>query len=183
MQPIEITAQIIGIVAMTFNILSYQGKSQKTVLLLQLLGSTLFAVNFLLLGAAVGGIMNIIAVIRAGVFLYRDKFKADSVYWFTAFIASYIAVYVLNFTVFGKEATVFNLIIELLPVIGMISITVGYRLKDSAGIRKCGLVNSPSWLIYNISAGSWGAILCETFTLVSIFVGIFRHDKEADRQQ
>lgn len=180
MKPIEIIAQIIGIIAMMFNILSYQGKKQQTVMLLQLLGSAFFSINFLLLGAAVGGILNIIAVIRAVVFIFRDKFNADSSFWFAAFIASYIAVYILNFTVFGKEPTVFNLITELLPVIGMVAINIGYKLKDSAGIRKCGLISSPSWLIYNIAAGSWGAIICETFTLISIFVGMLRHDKKAN---
>lgn len=177
MEPIEIIAQIIGIVAMAFNILSYQGKRQRTVIAMQLLGSAFFSVNFLLLGATVGGILNIIAAVRAVIFVFRDKFKADNVYWFIAFITSYIAVYVLNFTVFQKTPTAFNLIIEILPVIGMLALNIGYKLKNSANIRKCGLVSSPAWLIYNIVAGSWGAIICETFTLISIFVGMLRHDK------
>ncbi len=181
MKPIEIIAQIIGIIAMMFNILSYQGKKQRTVITLQLFGATFFAVNFLLLGATVGGILNILAAVRAVVFVFKERFKADSIYWFIAFIASYIAVYVLNFTVFGKEPTAFNFIIEILPVIGMLSLNIGFRLKDSASIRKCGLISSPAWLIYNIVAGSVGAIICETITLVSIFIGMFRHDKKADK--
>lgn len=46
MLTIKIAAQCIGIVAMVFNILSYQGKSQKTVIALQLFGAALFSVNF-----------------------------------------------------------------------------------------------------------------------------------------
>ena len=178
MELTEIIAQIIGVIAMLFNILSYQGKQPKTVIALQLCGATFFAVNFLLLGAAVGGILNILAAIRALIFFFRDKFKADRIYWLIAFIASYISVYILNFTVFGKEPTAFNLIIEILPVIGMLALNIGFLLKDSAKIRKCGLISSPAWLIYNIVAGSWGAIICELFTLISIFVGMFRHDKK-----
>jgi hypothetical protein len=178
MDPKEIIAQAIGILAMIFNILSYQGKKQKTVIMLQLFGGALFAVNFLMLGAIVGGILNIIAVIRAIAFLFKDKLKTDSIPWFIGFILSYIAVYVLNFTVFGKELTVYNLIMELLPVIGMVALTVGFRLKDAADIRKCGLVSSPAWLIYNAAVPSWGAIICETLTLISIFIGMFRHDKK-----
>lgn len=177
MQPIEIVAQIIGVLAMAFNVLSYQGKSQKTVIALQLFGGTLFAVNFLMLGATVGGLLNIIAAVRAILFLFKNKLKTDNIYWFIGFIASYVAVYVLNFTVFDKQVTVYNLLIELLPVVGMIALTIGFRLKKAAHIRKCGLVSSPAWLIYNIAANSWGAIICETLTLISIFVGMFRHDK------
>ena len=181
MKPIEIIAQIIGIIAMMFNILSYQGKKQRTVITVQLIGATLFAVNFLMLGAIVGGILNILAVIRAIVFVFKDKLKADSIYWFIAFIVSYVSVYVLNFTVFGKAPTAFNLIIEILPVIGMLALNIGYRLKDSANIRRCGLVSSPAWLIYNIVAGSVGAIVCETITIISIFIGMLRHDKKTDK--
>lgn len=176
----EFIAQIIGIIAMIFNILSYQGKQQRTVIALQLIGATLFSVNFLLLGATVGGILNILAIVRAVIFLFKDKFKADSLFWFAAFIVSYVLVYILSFTVFGKEPSVFNLIIEILPVIGMLALNIGFRLKNSANIRRLGLISSPAWLIYNIVAGSWGGNLCEVFTLISIFVGMLRHDKKTD---
>ena len=178
MKPVEIIAQIIGILAMLFNILSYQGKQQRTVITLQLFGAALFSFNYLMLGATGGGILNIIGAIRAVVFIFRDKLKSDHIGWLIAFIASYISVYILNFTVFGKDPTAFNLIIEILPVIGMLALNIGFRLKNAANIRKCGLVSSPAWLIYNIVAGSWGAIICELFTLISIFVGMLRHDKE-----
>lgn len=175
----DIIAQGIGILAMVFNILSYQGKKQKTVIALQLIGGALFAVNFWMIGAKVGGILNVIAVIRAVLFLFKDKVKADSIFWLIGFILSYIAVYVLTFTVFGTELTPWHLVRELLPVVGMTALSVGFRLKDAAGIRKCGLISSPAWLIYNIAVGSWGAIICETLTLISIFVGMFRHDKKS----
>lgn len=178
METIEIVAQIIGIAAMAFNIISYQGKKQSTVIALQLVGGALFAINFLMLGAIVGGLLNIIAAARAIIFLFKDKLKADRLSWFIGFIIIYISVYVLNFTVFGKEPTAFNLIIEVLPVIGMIALNVGFRLKNASDVRKCGLISSPAWLIYNIVAGAWGAIICESITLVSIFVGMFRHDRK-----
>ena len=127
----------------------------------------------------VGGILNILAVIRAVLFLFKDKLKANSIFWLIGFILSYIAVYVLTFTVFGTEPTPWYLIREILPVIGMTALSVGFRLKDAAGIRKCGLVSSPAWLIYNIAVGSWGAIVCETLTLISIFIGMFRHEKKS----
>ena len=178
MKPIEIIAQIIGIFAMLFNILSYQCKQQKAVIAMQLVGGFLFAVNFLMLGALVGGILNIIAVMRAILFLFKDKLKADRLPWLFGFVASYIAVYILNFTLFGKEPTAFNLMIELLPVIGMTALNIGFRMKDAGDIRKWGLVSSPAWLVYNVVVVSVGAIICEALTLISIFMGMFRHDKK-----
>ncbi len=183
MTPIEIVAQAVGIVAMAFNILSYQGKRQSTVIALQLIGGILFAVNFLMLDALVGGVLNIIAAIRGVIFIFKDKLKAYRLSWFVGFIIVYFAVYVLNFTVFGKSPTAINLLMEILPVIGMIALNVGFRMKNASDVRKCGLVSSPAWLIYNIAASSWGAIVCEVLTLISILVGMLRHDKTEKSEQ
>ena len=178
MLPQEWIAQLFGIAAMVLNILSYQGKKQRTVIAMQLFGGALFAANFLMLGATVGGILNILAVFRALLFLNKEKVKADSPIWLVVFISCFVAVYVLNFTLWGKEVTAFNLILEILPVIGMTALSVGFRMKNAAAIRKLGLISSPAWLIYNISVGSWGATICEILTLGSIFIGMFRHDKK-----
>ncbi len=163
---------------MAFNIISYQGKKQSTVIALQLIGGALFAVNFLMLGAWVGGLLNIIATTRAVLFLFKDKLHCDRPVWLVGFIISYIAVYVLNFTLFGKEPTALNLIVEVLPVIGMTALSIGFMKKDAAAIRKAGLISSPAWLIYNTVNFAIGAILCEAFTLTSIVIGMLRHDRK-----
>lgn len=177
MKTIEIVAQIIGIIAMMFNILSYQSKQQKQIIAMQLFGGILFAVNFLMLGATVGGILNILAAVRAIIFLYKERLKADRLAWLFAFVLLYITVYILNFTVFGKTPTLYHLVIEILPVIGMTAISIGFRLNNASDVRRCGLISSPAWLIYNIASGSWGAIACEVMTLLSIIIGMLRHDQ------
>lgn len=178
MQGFEMIAQGVGMIAMLFNVFSYQSKSKKQIFAMQLCGGALFAVNFLMLDAIVGGLLNLLATLRAVVFLFKDKLKTDRLPWLFAFIASYLLVYVLNFTLFSKQITLLNLIVELLPVVGMTALSVGFRLERAGDVRRCGIVSSVSWLIYNIFAGSWGAILCETTTLVSIVIGIFRHDRK-----
>ena len=177
MAPLVIIAEEVGIVAMIFNILSYQGKKQSTVIGLQLIGSGLFAINFWLLGALVGGILNLIGVFRAVVYLFKDKLKADKWPWLAFFIATYLTSYILNFTVFGMEPSLRNLLVELIPVVGTTAINVGFMLKDAAAVRKCALVGSPCWLTYNVIVFSLGAILCEIFTLISVAIGMLRHDK------
>ena len=177
----EWIAQGIGLVAMLFNILSYQGKTSRAVITFQLVGSALFSVNFLMLGATVGALLNVIAAVRAALYFFKERLKLDSARWFFVFLAAYLAAYVLNFAVFGQEPTAKNLLVEVLPVIAMVAIHIGYNCKRAADIRKCGLVSSPAWLIYNVVVGSWGAIACETFTILSIFVGMARLDRKKSR--
>ena len=178
MTPLEIAGQIISILAMACNILSYQQKNQRVLIAYQLLGGALFATSYFMLGAMVGGLMNIVAVIRAVIFIFRDKFNAGHPAWLYGFVACYIAFYVLTFTVFGVEPTPLALVFELLPVVGMTALSVAFMRDDSAAVRRLGLVSSPAWLIYNIYHLSAGAIICEAISLVSIIIGMIRHDRE-----
>ena len=176
MEPIEIFAQAIGIVAMLFNIISFQMKTQRGVIFCQLCGGLLFAVNFFMLGATVGGILNVIAVFRAVVFMLKDKFRADHILWLGGFLALYITSYVLTFTVFDKKLTAINFILEVLPVVAMTAQSVAFRRGDAKSIRLLGLISSPCWLVYNICYVAVGAIICEAVSIVSIFIGILRYD-------
>ena len=173
----ETIAQIIGIFAAAMNILSFQCKAKNKIILMQLFGGALFSVNFLLLGAITGSIMNVLALIRALLFINKDKLHLNSKVLVDGLIVSFIAVYVLTFTVFGTEPTLKNFIVEALPVIGMSAATVSFNMKNGTAIRILGItLSSPSWLIYNIFVFSIGGILCEAFSIVSIAIGIVRLD-------
>lgn len=177
MNTLSIIAQIVGLFAMAFNIFSYQQRTQRKAIAFQLGGSILFAVNYLMLGAVVGGILNAVGIVRALVFLNKEKFKATRPVWLVGFTAVYLLSYLLTFTVFGKEPTAFNLIVEFLPVIGMTATTISFRLSDAKAIRRFGLISSPAWLVYNIVSFSVGAIICEVLSLCSILIGMLRLDR------
>ncbi|MBR2328018.1 MAG: YgjV family protein [Clostridia bacterium] len=172
----EELAQAVGIVAMAFNILSYQFKKRESVIICHLFGSTLFAISFFMLGAYTGGILNAVDTVRGLVFYDKKKLKADSPVWIAVFIIIYVLSYIATFTLFSKEFTLFNAVIELLPVIGLTAMTVGYSKDNSKAIRLSGLISSPSWLIYNVANVAIGAIICEILSLISIALGIIRHD-------
>ena len=173
----ETIAQIIGIFAAAMNILSFQFKAKNRIILMQLFGGALFTVNFLLLGAITGSMMNILAMIRAALFLYKDKLHLNDKALVGGLMASFVAVYILSFTVFGTEPILKNFVVEALPVIGMGAATISFNMKNGTAIRILGItLSSPSWLIYNIFVFSIGAILCEAFSIISIAIGIARHD-------
>ena len=70
----EFIAQAVGICGMVMNILSYQQRSQKGILLMQFVGGCFFAVNFYMLGAMTGFLMNVIGIIRSFVYYNKDLF-------------------------------------------------------------------------------------------------------------
>ena len=178
MKPIEIIAQAFGIIGMLMSILSYQQKGKARILTFQLLGSVLFVVNFFLLGAFSGAILNFVAIVRALIFIYEDKVRADHPAWTIGLTATYVLSYVSVFTVFGKEPTAINLIVEVLPVIAMTVTTIAFRHKEDKILRRVAFISSPLWLTYNVVCFSVGAIICETISIFSIIIGILRFDRK-----
>lgn len=176
MTPHDLFAQAVGIVAMTFNILSYQQKKASRVITFQFFGSVLFALNYLLMGAPIGMCMNIVGIMRATVYMNREKLRADHIGWLILFISLYVTSYILSFTVLGMEFTPFNALIELLPVIGMTATTISFRMQNAATIRKFGFIGSPCWLTYNAVHFAIGGMICEIFSLCSIVIGLIRYD-------
>lgn len=173
----ELIAQILGIAGMTMNILSFMQKSQRRIIVMQLFGGALFALNYLLLGSHTGCLLNVAAVFRAVVYSNKEKFHAEEKGWFYGFSASFVLIYILTFALFGKAPTPANFAIELLPVVSMMIATYAFSLKNAAQVRKLGLVYCPMWLVYNCFVFSIGGILCEAFSIGSIIVGYLRHDR------
>ena len=161
---------------MLFNILVFQQRKQRGVLICQFFAAVSFAFNYLLLGAVIGGVLNLIGAVRALVFLFEKRTKANSISWLIIFIIAFASSYPLTFLVFKTPITPKNLIIELLPVIAMILITVSLRLGKAKAVRAFSLFSSPMWLVYNCFSGSFGAIASEILNLISIIVGIIRLD-------
>ena len=172
----EILAQAFGIIAMAAIVLSYQCKNKKTLLCIQLVGNVFFAANMLMIGAYVGGLLNVIAIVRALVYMKKESLKLPISVVNSIFIFLYFVSYALVFTVFGKEFTLTNAIVEMLPVIGMTALTFGFAGSNAKAVRLCSLINSPCWLIYNLVSFSIGGILCEVISLVSLATAIIRLD-------
>ncbi len=173
----DVITQIIGIIGMCMNIFSYQAKTKRNIILIQFFGSLFFTINMFMLNAYTGALLNLIGVVRAILYANKDKIKNLKPINF-AFILTYITSYVLTFLLFGKTVSVYNIIIEILPVVAMIATTISFS-KDSAKlVRLFAFISSPSWLIYNCFNFAIGGILCEIFTLISTVIAILRFNKK-----
>ena len=111
-----IVAQIFGLLGMAINFASYQARERRRVILIQLFGSTFFAVNMLMLGAYSGFLLNAIGIARALVYA-RPAVMKRARGWNAAFIALYALSYAAVFIAFRKPPTAMNLILELLPTL------------------------------------------------------------------
>lgn len=173
----QIIAQILGLIGMTMNILSYQGKRQRTVILMQLVGASFFTANMLLLDAYSGAILNFLGIIRALVYANKEKIR-NMTPWTVGFMVCYALSYGAVFLIFHKPVTALNLLIELLPTSGMVVSTIAFTRKNAADIRKFAWYVSPAWLIYDIIVFSVGGIVCEAISILSILTATLRLDRK-----
>ena len=174
----QIIAQAVGIVAMFFFVFSYQQKNAKGIILWQMIGTLLFTINFFMLGEYLGAILNFIGFVRAVLFLKKEKLHTGSIGWLIGFTALYLGAYALTFTVFGTEPTLPNFILQCCPVLGMFFQHLGLRNDDTKKIRMFCLVGSAAWLVYNCVVMAIGALLCETFNIISILVAMARFNRK-----
>ena len=89
--------QAIGFVAVLFFIFSYQIRSNKMLFLMQLIGTSLFCCQFLLLGAT-SGAMNLVGIIvRNGLLMkYRDWKWVRSKWTVVIFLIFFTAAFVMT---------------------------------------------------------------------------------------
>ena len=178
MTPIEIIAQVVSIIGMLLGVLSFQQKGKARILTFQLLGSTMFVIHFFMINALSGAILNFVAIVRALIFIYEDKIHGDHPAWTIGLTATYILSYISVFTVFGKEPTAKNLILEILPVLAMTVTTIAFRYKEAKILRRVTFISSPMWLTYNAIFFSLGGIIGESLNIGSALIGTLRLDRK-----
>ncbi len=177
MDPVII--QIIGLAAMLANLLSFQAKAPRAILLWQLCMSVLFGVHYYLLGAYTACLLNVVATTRNALFSQagRRRFAASPL-WVPVFIAAALGVYALSFIVFDKEWSPRSALIELLPVAGLAVQTVAFRMRSAQRMRLANAVSVPFWASYNACYRSIGGLLSDAAMAVSILVGYLRYRKK-----
>ena len=162
----EFIAQIIGFIALIFAMVSYQMKTQKGIVLIQIVSCAFFAVHFLMLDAFTGALLNLIGAVRSVVFANKDKKWGKSNWWIVVF--SIISVVAIAFTWEGY--------ISLLPMAGMVLTSIAWGIEKASLVRLISFPSSPLWIIYNLSSRSTAGVLTEVFVMVSIITAMIRLD-------
>lgn len=167
MNIIALIGQIIGLGAMAILCLSYQTGDRKKLLIMQTVGTGLFCVHYLLIGAVSALWLNVVCFCRNIVYYFKDRHplieKGAPVLF---------AVIMAVMGVFSWE-NLFSLFI----VVGLVINTLCLSFTDPQRIRYSLLVSSPLVLIYDFTALTWGGIINETLAVISALIGIIRFHK------
>ncbi len=165
-------AQIFGIFGLVLLVSSLQFKKNTHFFLLQGLGSFMFFLNFILIGAYGGAFFNLCNLFRGLLFLKNAKKKWKlaliSVAYFICFAySSYL-------TPIPRE-----IILVAIPCVSLFVMSALMWQGNAKRIRWCQIfISSPAWIIHNVFNLSVGGILCECFNIVSSVVYLIRQRME-----
>ncbi len=184
----DIFIQTLGFIAIAFNLIAVQFNTHGKLVAMKTIGSFLFGVQYFLLHAYTGVVMEIIGWIRNFIFMHIVKKNKPTKFWIyffsvVTFVLGTITIIFTwekslasvswltsNFTI----ATVLTLGISVLSIVAKILSTIAYGINSAHKIRMLNLPSCSCWLVYNFIAYSLAGILNEIMCLISIAIAEIR---------
>lgn len=165
----QFVTQAIGFVATGLEIGSFQCKSSRKLIYVQLGGNIAFLIHMLMLGGYSGCISLLISCIRNFIFA-SSRSWAYWKGWPWVLVAANIMGAVLTW----------ESVFSILPCIGVVAVTLSCWTRNGKKIRiASACISSPSWLLYDIYTGSYSGIVTELFILCSVGISFIRYGWKA----
>lgn len=168
----DIIAQAFGIVGLIIIVYSFQCKKNKNFFLMQGIGSSMFFVNFIIIGAFAGAFFNLSNLVRGLLFS-----KSDKKLW-KLIITEILYTFCFVFSIFITRGDLFQIFLSALPYTALIVMSVYMWKGNPKHIRYSQVIYmSPAWIVHNIFNFSLGGIICESFNMVSSVIALIRYRK------
>ena len=166
----KITAQIIGLLAVATFLLSYQQKKRKNIILFNTLSRCLYILQYMLLGAFSGAVLDVLGAVSSVVAGKKHKgfVKRHAKAVFIAINGVIILAGVL-IAFYNKRW------LDLFPIAGVLLHTSAFWISDEKIIRRVSLLGSPFWLVYNLFSQAYGSAIGDLLTMGSIVIAMIRY--------
>lgn len=161
----QILIQSLAVLGLTIWATSYHFQSRKKILLVQLVSFIFWISHFILLGAIVGAIVSSIAAIRLFVFAFKKK---DN--WISH---PSVPVFFVIVSVFATYITA-TTYLAVFALIGGVFAIIASAQNEENKIRKLFIPSHISWIIYDLSVGSYGGALSEAILGMSALISLFK---------
>jgi len=156
--------QAIGLLGTIIYFVSFQCRDNKKLFKYQLLSYVFYVIHMLLLNAYTGCLSYLINAFRSYCLSSKHSILKSK----------YICIFICFLQLTVAFITYQNIISLLVPLANIASTIVGYT-NDFKKIRLIGILfNSPLWIIYNISVGSFAGVIDEIISEISMIISLIR---------
>ncbi|MBO5008566.1 MAG: YgjV family protein [Clostridia bacterium] len=163
---IYITAQIFGFMATACCLIGPLFKYKWQILVNSAVANLLVALNFFLLGeVGTGVIMNFVAILQIVVSLIH-------LYKQTSVTHTEKVVFLIMYAACG--ALGFKKLVDILPVIGAILLSISVFIRDEQRTRIYMLSNAAVWIIYDIIIGS-STVFAQFATVIMTCTAMYKY--------
>lgn len=163
-------AQIVGLIAVVTFLLSYQQKKRKNIILFNTVSRCLYILQYLLLGAFSGAVLDVLGVI-ACVIAGKKHTKFVAKHTKLVFIAVNLCIITSGVAIaIAKKSW-----LDLFPIVGVLLHTSAFWMSDENNIRRVSLIGSPFWLVYNFLSRAYGSAIGDTLSICSIVIAMIRY--------
>ena len=163
-----ITAQIVGILAVTLFVFSYQLKRRKHIILANVIANSLYVLQYIMLGAFEGATLDFLSAVSATAAHSKEKCFIGK-HTKTVFLVTSVPMLIAG-------AFLYRNIFSLCAVGGALFQTIALWISDEKLIRRISFLAGPCWLVFNITSEAYGAAVGSFLSMVSIGLAIYRYD-------
>lgn len=166
-------AQIIGLFAVITFLLSYQQKKRKNIIMWNATSRVLYIIQYLLLGAFEGAVLDILGMISSVAAHKKDN----------QIIGKYTVLFIciINIMILAAGLSLYEDVFSLFPIAGVILHTSAFWITKEKNIRIISFLGSPFWLVYNLESLAYGSAIGDVLTMISIGTAIYRYDIRQNR--
>lgn len=164
---ILIISQIVGFFAVAIFLLSYQQKERKKIIVYNVVSRVLYIVQYLLLGAYEGAVLDILGAVSSTVATKKDS----------PFLRKHLrlAVVGIDLVIVAIGLLLYESPLSLLPIVGILFHTTAFWISDERIIRWVSLLGSPFWFVYNFASQAYGSSVGDLLTMVSIVIAMIKY--------
>lgn len=172
MDAVQIIGQGFGVLADVFGFITFQIRSRKGVMMMQIAVTVTFCIHYILIGVITAFAMNAFGLVRNIVYLNREK----------KWLSSPVIPIVFSVIMGLIGALTWKGWYSVFLVVGLTVNTYCMSFRDPENIRRSILVTSPLMVVYNIFVGSIGGTVYESIVIVSSAIGLIRSARRKKRE-
>lgn len=165
-----VLSQALGILAMLTILVSFQIRRRWHLILVNALGRLLYILQYLLLGAFSGAVLDVLGLAAAVIAGKKDSPRLRR--------HKRLLCLGVNLSIVAVGLLLYQNIFSLFPIVGVLLHTGAFWLDQPRRIRRLSLLGSPFWFIYNLTSRAYGSAAGDLLTMGSILVAMFRYRKD-----
>lgn len=161
----NIVAQILGIIAITLMFLSYQKKTKKDFLFLQIFMNVFFGAQYTILKAFSAVASNIISILKSGIFYKYEKEDKQ---------IPFLDLIIFEVIIIISGILTYDGIYSLIPTFIAFLYTYGTWQKKLSTTYKIGVIAAILWTCYNLIVGAYISIISSVIEFIGSVSGLIK---------